>query len=86
MGFCLSGMMVQPDFKMFFDGGSSYGALVGELCDSLKLFSSSRCLESSRLDVAKSLNALLPCLNLRNVKEDFDLHIKYSLCQVSNLD
>ena len=67
---------------MVFEGGGSYAALVGELCDTIKLFSSPRSLESSRLDSAKTLNALLPCFNERNLKEDFDLHLKYSLCQV----
>ena len=60
-------MLIQPDFKMFFDGGGPFVALFSELCDALEEFSAPKNLETSRLNVARALVKLAPALNKRKV-------------------
>jgi hypothetical protein len=61
-------MMLQSDYKMFFDGGGPFVALFSEHCDALREFSMPQNLETSRLNVAKALVQLVPALNKRKVK------------------
>ena len=58
---------MQPDYKMFFEGGGPYVALFAEHCDTLKELSDPKNLETSRLHVARALVKLLPAFNMRKV-------------------
>ena len=64
---CFAGMLQQPDFKMFFDGGGPFVALFAELCDALAEFATPKNLETSRLNVARALIQLAPAFNKRKV-------------------
>lgn len=61
-------MLMQDDFKMFFEGGGPYVALFSEHCENLSEFAKAKNLETSRLHVAQALIKLLPALNMRQVK------------------
>jgi hypothetical protein len=61
-------MLMQPDYKMFFEGGGPYVALFSEHCEALKDLATPNNLETSRLNVARALLKLLPALNMRQVE------------------
>ena len=65
---------MQPDYKMFFEGGGPYVALFSEHCDALKELATPRNLETSRLHVAQALLKLLPALNMRKVKNYWNFY------------